>query len=436
MKFFAVYGNCQGNVLGLFLQENSGFRNQYRQIILTPCYEITPEEINDFVKKKIKKLDLFIYVPTKDDYRNNYYLSSGYLLSHLRPDCIRISFPSLYYQVYDPQTTYLTDVNGRRIQEPHEYHDKILITMFLRYQHLPDKEIIKKYIKYIIDENNFNGDDLNKAARSSYEELKRREHLLEKDEKNYYCLKIADFIELNSRKIRLFYSLNHPSKYVYLHLCQQVFSILGISEDDPDPLLDPHEEFKCGIFPPVKKYLGLQFEDRTSFPNSKITFNKYLEFYRSCGTEKLVSIGIYPESGLFIYTNDWSENEVTHRWAISDNAEIEIISGNSEPEIFSLLFTLFVLKPQKIQLSLNGIEIRTINFTPVCLSSYIALEVKLNCGGNTLHLASDTSPASPGINDPRMLSFAISGISIIRKPASRWKKFLGLRSLIENFKYI
>jgi hypothetical protein len=415
MKFYSVYGNCQGMIFAAFLNNNPGFNKQYQYIPLNACNLIKDTEVDDFIDNTVKKLDLFIYIPISDDYRNDYKFSSNFFLSQLRPDCIKISFPSLYFYVYDRQMTYLTDEQGNRVNVPHEYHDKILIKMFMTYRHLKNEEIYQKYIEFIHNSENFSKTELQEAAISNYKELKRRENLLVNDERNNFVLRIADFINENYQNTRLFYSLNHPSRYIYLHLREQLFRYLQIetNEADANPNLDPHTDFVFGIFPPIRKYLGLRFEDHYPFPSNTVGYEKYLDFYRSFSIESLTKIGIYPVCGTFICKEGWSEDEITHRWAISQSAIISIYNDKNDGINSKLLFTLVVVRSQSIKVFLNGVCLKEVNLTSAN-SALICLNITLAPGENILKFFSDSPPVSPGGGDLRKLSFAISQFSVIR----------------------
>jgi len=422
MKFYSIYGNCQGMIFAEFLNNNPVFKNRYHYIPLNPCNRIKDDEINEFINNEVKKLDLFIYIPINDDYRNDYKFSSNYFLSHVRSDCIKISFPSLYFNVYDRQMTYLTDEEGNQVHVPSDYHDKILVQMFIKYNHLKNNEIYQKYVEFINNFDNFSKTELEEAAISNIRELKRRENLLEKDKRNDHILNVADFIQENYRFQRLFYTLNHPSKHVYLHLREQLFKHLQIenSEADFNPQLDPHTDFVFGIFPPVRKYLGLFFEDHTPFPANSINYNNYLDFYRSFSKVALAKIGVYPLSGKFTFSKNWSEDEKTHRWAIANEAEITIFTDLELSEKYNIFFTIFVIHPQKIRISMNNIYQITVDFSKGESSkgersSFIPLKVQLNPGENKIEFLSDTPPLSPGEHDLRKLSFAISQFSVVEE---------------------
>jgi|GEM_PF-6655379 len=416
MKYYSIYGNCQGRAFAAFLNNNPVFKKNYHYLPLTPCNLISGPEIDDFINKEVKKLDLFIYIPISDDYRNDYKFSSNFFLSQVQSHCLKVAFPSLYFYVYDRQMTYLTDKNGTRVSRPHEYHDKILIKMFMTYRHLNNEEIFQKYLEYIHTPGNFNKTELVEAAVSNYKELKRREDLLTADKRNDCILKVADFIHEQYQAKRLFYSLNHPSRYIYLHLRKQLFHYLQIENDeaDIDRALDPHTDFIFGIFPPVRTYLGLTFEDHYPYPSNSVGYEKYLDFYRGFSEEELTAIGIYPICGSFLFKSGWSEDEITHRWAVLQSATISVFSDQTGIVNAKLFFTLLVLRPQSVRILLNRAFLKTIVYSGAENSAFFCSDIHLVSGENILELISDTPPVSPGGGDSRLISFGISQFSVVK----------------------
>ncbi len=432
MKNISAYGNCQISTFLSFLNNNPAFGKNFQYYPLRECHLISETEIDNFIKNEAEKIDLFIYVPVSDNYRDNYKFSSNFLISHLRSDCIIIVFPVLYYPAYDPQMTYLTDESGERITVPHDYHDKFLIKIFIENRHLTNEEIFLKYLAFIKNPENFNRMEIQNAVLSYYRELKRREDLLEKDKKNHFVIRVADFIDKNYKNQRLFYTFHHPSKNLYLYMRQQLFGYLDIKTNEPDfnPDWDPHIDFVFGIFPPVKNILEIQFEeDAEVFPSNKISHNQYLNCYRNFNLnvfmksgiypingrfifnsgwsffdlKAFIKSGIYPKNGCFIFKSKWSDDEKTHRWAESQKALMTIYNDQKVSVNYHLLFYLSAIKPQRIKISLNDVNSEDVDFTCGERSILIHIEGLLEPGENRLEIFSDTPPAKPDETDNQIL---------------------------------
>ena len=417
MKNVSAYGNCQIPTFLSFLNINPAFRKNFQYYPLRECHLISETEIDNFIKNEAEKIDLFIYVPVSDNYRDNYKFSSNFLISHLRPDCIIIVFPVLYYPAYDPQMTYLTDESGKRITVPHDYHDKFLVKIFIENRHLTNEKIFLKYLAFIKNPENFNKTEIQNAVLSYYRELKRREDLLDKDKRNHFVIRVADFIDKNYKNQRLFYTFHHPSKNLYLYMRQQLFGYLDIKTNEPDfdPDWDPQIDFVFGIFPPIKNILEIRFEDDDVFPSNIISYTQYLNYYRSFNPKIFIKSGFYPIIGCFSFNSGWSVDEKTHRWAESKEALMMIYNDQNVSANYHLIFNIFVIKPQRIKISLNDVYSEDVDFTCGERSLFIHMDVWLDPGENRLKIFSDTSPAKLDGKDTRTLSFAIAQFSAIKE---------------------
>jgi hypothetical protein len=280
-----------------------------------------------------------------------------------------------------------------------------------------NEEIFQKYLAFIKNPENFNKMEIQNAVLSYYQELKRRENLLGKDKKNFLVIQVADFIIENYKSQRLFYTFHHPSKYLYLFMRQQLFEYLDFNtiEPDFDPDLDPHIEYVFGIFPPIKQFLGIQFEEKDeAYPSNKISHNQYLDSYRCLNFKVFIKSGVYPKTGCFVFNEGWSVDEKTHRWAESQEALMTIYNDKKISVNYHIVFYLSVIKPQRIKISLNDVNLEDVDFAYGEQSSFILLEVLLNPGVNRLKILSDTPPVKPNGEDRRTLSFAIAQFSAIK----------------------
>ena len=83
-------------------------------------------------------------------------------------------------------------------------------------------------------------------------------------------VKIADFIENNFKDIRLFYTPNHPVKYLMINVTNQILNMLQVNKTiiDNENINDCLNFFNCPVYPSVIKNLDLKFtSDSGSFGN-------------------------------------------------------------------------------------------------------------------------------------------------------------------------
>jgi len=121
-----------------------------------------------------------------------------------------------------------------------------------------------------------------------------------------------------------------------------------------------------------------------------------------------------PLCGTFLFKRGWSEDEITHRWAVLQSATISVFNDKTGTVNAKLFFTLLVLRPQSVRILLNQAYLKTIVFSGAENSAFIGSDIQLVSGENILELVSDTPPISPGGGDSRMISFGISQFSVVK----------------------
>jgi phosphoglycerol transferase len=111
-----------------------------------------------------------------------------------------------------------------------------------------------------------------------------------------------------------------------------------------------------------------------------------------------------------VYSAGWSVDEGTHRWAMSNRAEIKVFNNTNKPRMVTIGFSLITLKPRNVKISMNGETSR--NFSLSLLSGAATYfkppPFTLAPGQNSLFIETDVQPEIPGNGDMRKLSFGIS----------------------------
>lgn len=65
--------------------------------------------------------------------------------------------------------------------------------------------------------------------------------------KNVHFISICDYIESNYRDELLFYSMNHPSKFLLQFICEKINTILNI-DNNIDYSIDPLNKVRCILY--------------------------------------------------------------------------------------------------------------------------------------------------------------------------------------------
>jgi hypothetical protein len=253
MKHYTVYGSCQAHALGLILNSNEIFKKQYQYHPVKAPWGTPLDEIQEYNRTLFPTLDLFIYQPiiNYEEPKTTKYITQNCL----KPGCQIIIFPFLYFRGYHPQSVTVWDTTNDKAVSSHHieclYHDKNLISSYLQPNFNLD-EFTKKI-------NSFDFYDWNTTfniTMQSLKELRKREI---NDYVGYY-IRVADFIQQNFQQQLLFWTVNHPTKYLLQYLAKQVFNHLGIwiaFDNQIDPLS------KGDVFPiynSVAKNHGLTFD--------------------------------------------------------------------------------------------------------------------------------------------------------------------------------
>ena len=227
MNKIFFYGNCQITSLKTILSNN-------KETSLLTCWQ-------DFKKEEflnlIKSSDVIITQPIKKNYREKDYVHTEFVLENSNRDTKVIILPSLYFNFYYFDLTYKFFKEGsdhRPLKDPSDYHYNSIIKSYNN-----NEKIESIFENYIDNENLKSKEELQDIADKSIEELisREKEMLSYKEIKDCSIITISDFIKNNYKKKLLFYSMNHPSKYVFHHIVDQIKTVLNVDSDyEVDPL--------------------------------------------------------------------------------------------------------------------------------------------------------------------------------------------------------
>ena len=228
------YGNCQQGALRRML-------NMLKHDYI--CCHNTDITETDLVNQ-LCKYDIIITQPIADNYRHKSYLSTKFVLEHCKKDCKIIIVDVIYFDFYYLDLTY-THFNNSRLTKPGDYHYTFMQECY------KNGNNIAYYINNIVNNIHFkHADDLENIANNSLRELKRR---YEENKKTYIGSNIhfvytGDYIRTNYKHKLLFYSMNHPSKYVLQFVCESILDLLDITNTTINYDTDPLSSTKCIMY--------------------------------------------------------------------------------------------------------------------------------------------------------------------------------------------
>ena len=244
-----ILANCQATALERILEGIKGLDGAplFDVLRIKPVFELVDDDV-PYLESCLDACDVLLYQHHRND-RFNRWRTSDYWLSRIS-QCSSASFPSLYFTGYNPELTYIRKANGQRLNDGFsDYHDKRVVWQYCEGRTIADTvESLHgmgirptKIIENLHD---------------SVSELKRRELEFDID------IKISGFIEQNYRNSRLFFTFNHPSNDVLIHVAKALLLKLGVSEyrlPELDGELMEYDYFP--VIPKVSEVLELNFVD-------------------------------------------------------------------------------------------------------------------------------------------------------------------------------
>ncbi|MDD5618384.1 MAG: WcbI family polysaccharide biosynthesis putative acetyltransferase [Candidatus Omnitrophica bacterium] len=265
VKNIFIYANCQGEMISYILKTIPAINDLYTIDFVFNWILI--EEKKDVPLEKIKDADVFIYQPLAEKYG---IYSPVNMLHYLKKDCIPISFPYIYNAALWP--FYLDDKC---------ISDDVLSLHGIR---LFDYGIIAAYVKNGVDDSELL--DLYKKHKIDFMFNRRFQYTMKilRQHEEDATVRVADFIEKNIRKVRLFYTCNHPAPIILNHCVNQILDVLGVKNHSLDYGSDAkclHDETVWPITKQVQESLGLEYFDKDAdmffikLLTDVLRFNKY-----------------------------------------------------------------------------------------------------------------------------------------------------------------
>jgi hypothetical protein len=269
------YGNCQLYAV----LKTLNLPHNYKTFNLI-CWD------SDIVKEDftniINKCDIIITQSIGDNYRNVDYLSTSYIIQHKNPNCKLIIFDSCYFDFYYFDLTYKS-FNGNSLREPIDYHYNKMIECY------NNGYSIEYYIDNVVNNLNLKTyEELERLAENSLSELHNRyvNNKIKYNGNNIHIISIHDYIKLNYKDKLLFYSMNHPTKYIIQFISEEIINILQIKNTinyNIDLLASP----KCILYKCISKNVNFDINKHTvltkDFTNVNEISKLYYDVYQKIG---------------------------------------------------------------------------------------------------------------------------------------------------------
>ena len=248
-KIICFYGNCQIMWENSLVAHSSQVMKSYYLLWLGPVY-LLDKEIGEINKNILKQIDIFIYQHVGAEGKIPERFSTDTIIEQLRKDATRVCIPNVYFKGYFPQfcsnkfNPTVPEVDGGE-NGAFPYGDANIETMAKQFT---PNEIAKELLR----EDFYTKEQCMDNVNQSIMELKKRETICD--------VIISDYILENYRKIRLFYTVNHPVNLVLKVLLSRVFKYIDMEINDIDEILiNENDGREIFVYPSVIKALELSF---------------------------------------------------------------------------------------------------------------------------------------------------------------------------------
>jgi len=266
------YGNCQIYAILKTLNLSNYIIHHIE------CFSTTINQ-EDFTNM-IHKCNIIITQPIHDNYRNLDYLSTSYIIKHKRQNCHLIIVDSCYFNFYYYDLTY-KQFNNDILHNPSDYHYHKMIDCY------HEGHSIDYYIKHVVDNVDLiSSEELENIANDSLDEMNKRYLQNQENYKNSTIISIYEFVKQNYKKKLLFYSMNHPTKYVIQFICEQIIKKLNI-KNTINMNIDLLDNTKCMIYKCISKNVNFDINQHiplisTLTKHDEIT-KLYYDTYKQIG---------------------------------------------------------------------------------------------------------------------------------------------------------
>ena len=278
MKRIIFWTNCQGDAIKNIIKKYHSDK-----FIVKSYYNFVHFKKNKPIPcSAFSKADIFIYQRYSSKKHDCKYDIDNILKNILKPECIKVCIPFLYFEAMFSYNTDFSLINKKNKK------------FFYGIDFIDNKMMS-------LDITLFTEDDKNNLIESIYSEFISDDAIPESQIKYYYdksfgFLKykimnsdmpnLMEFIKDNFKKTRLWSNPNHPTGKLLIELVKSTLTILNLEyveiDEDTLNLHDQFNDWTMPLFPCVKKYYGMEFEDYcsssedVSIINNKTFITKYI----------------------------------------------------------------------------------------------------------------------------------------------------------------
>lgn len=258
------YGNC--NLHSMY------FKLKLDNSMYIACY--SNEYTEDTFNKIIQSCDIIITQPINDNYKEKSYLSTTNIINTANKNCRIVILQSFRFDFYYIDLKYIPYEN-EYLNIPCSYHHDYMVECFKN--NLDPNHYIHNYV---YNDSLRTTIELEKIADESINELKKRfdESKIKYNFENVSFIHAYEFIKENYKKKLLFYSMNHPTKYLIEYSCEQILQTLQL-HCEIDYTTDYLAGIKCIIYNCIQKVVDFNIKNHNPLINDKTDIYEITNLY-------------------------------------------------------------------------------------------------------------------------------------------------------------
>lgn len=246
------YGNCQLDCIMKTLNLNlQTFVGNSIECFTT---DLDKTEFTNIIKEQ----DIIICQSILDNYRGKPYLSTKFIIRNCKKSCKIIIVDSCYFNFYYFDVTYNLFNENIKLNQPILYHYNEMMKCY------KNNAPIDFFLKNIVNNKDLKTKaELENYANESLKELRKRYLESIKNYKindNIHIITCYNYIKNNYKDKLLFYSFNHPTKFIIQFICKQIIQILNIN-NTIDYNVDKLNYIKCIIYNCIQKAVNFNVSE-------------------------------------------------------------------------------------------------------------------------------------------------------------------------------
>lgn len=266
MKKGIIFGNCQSVAIREMLKVKTVGIDW---IDFPRVDEISKKDV-ERLHQEIKEADYIFLQRVNDEYRNSLGVGTNTLTKLANVQVF--TFPSIYWNGYNPELCYFKNLDGSTIPGFYGYHNKVIYYCYMM------GATVEETLSFLNSQDAIlEIDDIS----LSFETLREREGTLD--------VKVSDYIERNYKERRLFHTINHPDNALLEYVCDELMLKANIKAKVHN--LNPSKEYlgftRYPILPAVNRALKLNFKDGQGYLikdekiDSENLVRRFFDFYNN-----------------------------------------------------------------------------------------------------------------------------------------------------------